>query len=66
MRLLIKEIVQETGSLVTFTNSAYEALQTAVEDYITQTFEDANVIALTGKRSYVKPDDIRVVRRKLR
>ncbi len=43
--------------------SAMAALHTATEDYLTQLFDDANIVALHAKRVTVQPKDLQLVRR---
>lgn len=63
---LVKEIADEvtTSDSIKYRwkASAIQALQCAVETYLTALFEDVNKAAIHGKRVTIRPEDLHIVR----
>ena len=62
-RRLIRDISQLIKTDVRFHSSAIMALQESCESYLTEYFEEANLIAIHSNRRTITCDDMRLVRR---
>jgi len=60
---IFREIAQDFSPEIAIHESASEALQEAAEAYMINLFEEANLIAVSGKRKYIIPNDLQLVRR---
>jgi histone H3 len=60
---LVKEIASEYKTDLRFQPSAVKALQEASEAYLVGLFDDANLVAIHGKRVTIQPKDVELVRR---
>ena len=60
---LVKEIAKEYKTDLRFQRSAVDALQEASEAYLVGLFDDANLVAIHGKRVTIQPKDLQIVRR---
>ena len=60
VKRLVREIAEPFNSSVLFSSQAFELLQAAGEDVLTELMQDANKIATEiGKRSTVLPQDVK-------
>jgi histone H3/H4 len=59
MKLLISEITQDYNTNLNFTDLAFEALQTAAEDYLISCFQNGNLKAINRNSSIVESRDIK-------
>lgn len=60
VKRLVREIAEPFNSSVLFSSQAFELLQAASEDVLTELMRDANKIATEiGKRTTVLPQDVR-------
>ena len=60
-RKLVKQITSEMGVSIHYQKKAMEALQEAVEDYMTETFKHANKHAKHAKRKTIGVQDLQMV-----
>lgn len=60
MEAIIKEIMQNYNTTVTISDSAFEAIQTAAEEFLITRFQNANNIAISDGRTYISKDDMKV------
>ena len=60
-RRLVREIAEENVLGLRFTEAAFEALQTATEDYLVQMFEDSQLQAIARGNDTIMPKDIHMV-----
>ena len=61
---LVREVLQDTDSKEwRVQNSAFNALQEAVEQFATDLFEQSNLCAIHGKRVTVAPADLQLAKR---
>ena len=60
---LVREIAQDYRSDLRFQASAIVALQEASETYLTELFEDTNLLAIHARRVTIMPKDMRLARR---
>lgn len=64
VKRLVREIAEPFNSNVLFSSQAFELLQAASEDVLTELLKDANEISTkVGKRSTVLPQDVRAAAR---
>lgn len=59
---LVREIVQNFNGELRLQRQSLEALQESAEMFLVQTFEDATLCAIHGKRVTLKTGDIRLVK----
>ena len=60
---VVREIAQKLGFDLRFQGQAILALQEASEFYLTSLFDDANLLAIHGKRVTIFPKNLRLARR---
>ena len=60
MRELIKEISQDFWSDMNFTETAFDMIQCAAEDYIINIFQESNLIAINSSRDFILPKDMKL------
>ena len=60
---LLREIAQDFKTNLRFTADALYTLQNAAEIYLTNLFEDVQLVAIHGKRVTIFPKDMQLVRR---
>ena len=58
MKELIKQITEQTFGEYNFTENAFKAIHTTSEEYLTNLFSGANILAITGNRDYIIPQDM--------
>lgn len=59
----IREVASQTKSDLRFQASAIAAIQEASENYLTNLFQDGNLLALHASRVTVQPEDLRLAQR---
>ena len=60
---LVREVAQSVSDDLRFQSTALLALQKAAEAYLTNMFEDVNLIAIHARRVTIMPRDIQIWRR---
>jgi histone H3 len=60
---LVREITQDLSMSMRWQASALLALQEASEGYLTELFEDSNLLAIHAKRVTIRDSDIQMVRK---
>lgn len=60
---LCREILQDYSRLMRLTNRSIEALQRALEEYLTEVFRDACLAAIHARRRRIEPRDLQLARR---
>lgn len=58
MKRFMKEIAQDVALDLHFEEEAFEAIQTAAEDFIIKRFEQTNKNAIHGLRTHINPSDM--------
>ena len=60
---LVREIAQEFKADLRFQSAAILCLQEAAENYLTNLFEDTNILAIHAKRVTIQPKDMKLALR---
>ncbi len=60
---IVREIGQEYKTDLRYSDSALELIQIAVEHYLVNLFEEANILAIHASRQTIQPKDLQAARR---